>query len=29
VVVANDLDDIIRTIALYSENASGGPADVD
>jgi threonine synthase len=24
VVVANDLDDIIRTIALYSENASGG-----
>jgi threonine synthase len=29
VVVANDLDDIIRTIALYSENASGGPADAD
>jgi threonine synthase len=27
VVVANDLDDIIRTIALYSENASGGPAE--
>ncbi len=26
VVVANDLDDIIRTIALYSEAGPSGPA---